>query len=129
MSKNNQSFFAGKLKQLRYAAKLTQTDLAKELNISRSCLANYEVGKRFPDVGILSIIADYFNVSIDYFLAEKVLVKPDCLDAKTNELLKEVAASGKLDISGISPQSKIALFEFYNFLDEQERNKNKERSI
>ena len=58
---------------------------------------------------------------MDYLLTSNtsVLLERDYNNDIT-ELLKEVSTNGKLDISTISPLSKIALFEFYNFLKEQE---------
>lgn len=121
MYMDKQEAFSQKLKQLRTASQLSQKKLAKELNVSRSCLANYESGKRFPSADILSIISEYFKVSVDYLLTSNtsVLLERDYNNDIT-ELLKEVSTNGKLDISTISPLSKIALFEFYNFLKEQE---------
>lgn len=126
MYNNKQETFANRLKQLRAVSQLTQSALAKELNISRSCLANYEGGKRFPDTDILSIISNYFKVSVDYLISNdtSVLLEKEYNNDIT-ELLKEISANGKLDISNISPLSKIALFEFYNFLREQEHIQNK----
>lgn len=122
---NRHNDFPIKLKQLRVAGRLTQNTLAKEINVSRSCLANYESGKRFPDADILSIIADYFKVSISYLLSEKSSVCTDkSLNSTSMELIKEISSTGKLDISHISPLSKIALFEYYNFLCEQEQEDN-----
>ncbi len=119
---SRQTQFATKLKQLRLAARLTQIKLAKELNVSRSCLANYESGKRFPDTDILSIISDYFKVSISYLLSEKSHASTGKnFNNDSMDLIKEISATGKLDISHISPLSKIALFEYYNFLCEQEQ--------
>ncbi len=122
MNSDRHIVFSKRLKQLRLAAHLTQTKLAKEINVSRSCLANYETGKRFPDADILSIISDFFKVSVDYLITgnPSSLLRREYNNDIT-ELLKEVSISGKLDISNISPLSKIALFEFYHFLEEQEQ--------
>lgn len=117
----NQEAFANKLKNLRTVSRLSQIKLAKELNISRSCLANYESGKRFPSADILEIISKYFKVSVDYLLESSgsVFLKRD-KNHEMSELIKEVSASGKLDVSNISPLSKVALFEFYDFLKGKE---------
>ena len=118
-----QEAFANKLKHLRMASQLSQIKLAKELNVSRSCLANYEAGKRFPSADILDIISKYFKVSVDYLLESNSSVFLERNHSyEITELLKEISANGKLDISNISPLSKVALFEFYNFLKEQEKN-------
>jgi len=57
-----------RLKQLRKENSLTQKELADKLNISKGSIAMYETGKRSPDNEILSIIADFFDVSTDYLL-------------------------------------------------------------
>ena len=56
------------LRKLRQEQQLTQEELAKKLNITRTTYANYEVGNTAPDLKMLCFIADYFQVSIDYLL-------------------------------------------------------------
>lgn len=53
---------------LRKKNKLTQEELAKKLQISRSSLSLYELDKREPDFDTLTKIADLFNVSLDYLM-------------------------------------------------------------
>jgi len=60
--------FGNKIKSLRQDNDLTQEELAKKLNITRSALSNYESGIREPDYSLLIRIADYFNVPVDYLL-------------------------------------------------------------
>lgn len=57
-----------KLKELREAAKMSQTELAKKLNLSQRTISSYETGTNEPDIQTLKIIAKYFNCSIDYLL-------------------------------------------------------------
>lgn len=58
--------FADRLKKLRLEKKLTQAELADRLNIGRSALAMYELGKRTPKYKTIDKFADFFNVSADY---------------------------------------------------------------
>lgn len=60
--------FSNTLKLLRKNAGLTQEELSKHLNVSRSTIGMYEHGSREPDYEMLEVIADYFNVDIDYLL-------------------------------------------------------------
>lgn len=60
--------FYSVLKSLRLSQGLTQDELAKHLKISRSAIGMYEKGLREPDYETLEIIADFFNVDIDYLL-------------------------------------------------------------
>lgn len=60
--------FQNILKSLRATKGLTQDELSKQLNISRSSIGMYEKGAREPDFETLELIADYFNVDTDYLL-------------------------------------------------------------
>lgn len=64
--------FQNILKSLRVAKGLTQDELSKQLNISRSTIGMYEKGAREPDFETLELIADYFNVYTDYLLGRTV---------------------------------------------------------
>ena len=54
------------LKKLRTDAGLTQKELAKELNMSPSMISHYECGRKQPLVETECIIADYFDVTLEY---------------------------------------------------------------
>jgi len=61
--------FAVILKELRDDKNLTQTELAIKLGFnSRTVIANWESGKRMPDVENLKLIARFFGVRIDYLV-------------------------------------------------------------
>ena len=57
-----------RLKFLRESKNLTQQRLAIELNMNQNTLSRYENMKRQADYNTLILIADYFNVSVDYLL-------------------------------------------------------------
>ena len=59
------------LKLIRKKKNLSQLRVAMDLNISREALSYYENGKRSPDIGMLRLLSDYFNVSIDYLINGK----------------------------------------------------------
>jgi transcriptional regulator with XRE-family HTH domain len=57
-----------KIKQLRRAKKITQTELAKRLNIDRTHLNKIENGKVKPSLALLERIAHELGVSVkDFF--------------------------------------------------------------
>lgn len=60
--------FQNVFKSLRIAGGYTQQEMADKLNISRSTIGMYETGAREPDYNTLELIADFFNVDIDYLL-------------------------------------------------------------
>jgi len=59
------------LKRIRKERKLTQSDVAKVLDITVSAYGNYELGQRSPTPEMLIKLANYFNVSIDEILGYK----------------------------------------------------------
>ena len=62
------SKFSIRLIELRNGTGLTQAELARKLDMSRSTLGMYETAKREPDIETLERIADFFNVDMDYLL-------------------------------------------------------------
>lgn len=60
--------FGDKLRTLRTEAGMTQTDLAKRLNITKSVVSYYELQERTPSPDVLIKLADIFHVSTDYLL-------------------------------------------------------------
>ena len=74
MNDERKDFIPKKLQQIRLASRMTQNKLAKELNVSRSCLANYETGKRSPDSDILKAMANFYSVETSYFTKEEIEV-------------------------------------------------------
>ena len=53
------------ISKLRKAADMTQSELADKINLTRQAISKYERGESFPDVSILIMIADVFNVSVE----------------------------------------------------------------
>lgn len=62
---------ADKIKFLREGKKLTQTELAKVLGITRSSVNAWEMGISIPSTQYIVELAYIFNVSTDYLLGVK----------------------------------------------------------
>ena len=60
--------FAKVFKQLRTDRELSQSALAEKLGISKSAVNMYERGERRPDFETAEVIADFFNVDMNYLL-------------------------------------------------------------
>ena len=60
--------FMLRLKELRLARELTQSELADALHISRDCISNWECSRSLPDINDLMLLATYFDVTIDYLV-------------------------------------------------------------
>ena len=61
-------FMKNNLKKLRKENGLTQLSLQMKTGIEQALLSKYETGDRIPPTETLVLLADYYNVSIDYIL-------------------------------------------------------------
>lgn len=82
---------------LRKEANESQEDLAKVLQCSRGTVANYEVGKRTPDVGTLIRIAQHYNTTVDYLVGN------------SDSVSKEAELKAVCDYLGVSDDVVIFL--------------------
>lgn len=57
-----------RLKELRAKRGISQLKLAMDLGLSQNTVSRYETGEREADYHMLILLADYFNMSIDYLL-------------------------------------------------------------
>lgn len=67
----NSDNFCQRLKSIRRSLKYTQDEFSKLLNISKPTLVRYEAGGRKPDADLLSILADKYNVNINWLISGK----------------------------------------------------------
>lgn len=65
---------------LRKSKSITQEQLAEALNISSQAVSKWETGTCHPDTSTLPLIAEYFNVSIDYLYYGKEMAYDDVYD-------------------------------------------------
>ncbi len=78
-----------KLKYLRTTNNMTQADLAKKLNLTKSVISAYENALRLPSYDVLIQIAKLFHVSTDYLLG--------------------LEAPAGLDLSGLTEEEKTCI--------------------
>lgn len=64
------SFLSEKLHQLRKARGLRQEDVAKAVHLGRQTYSSYESGGRTPALETLILLADFYQVPVDYLLRQ-----------------------------------------------------------
>lgn len=77
--------FGKLLKQERKKMNLTQADLAEQLNVSRSAISNWEIGRNYPGIQTIIDISNVLGVSLDYLLNEDQKI----MEAVDNDLTKK----------------------------------------
>ena len=57
-----------RLKEIRKSRGMSQLQLALELNTNQNTISRYENGEREPGIKELIMIADFFDISVDYLI-------------------------------------------------------------
>lgn len=79
--------FKDKLKELRKNKNISQYDLAKELNISRSVVAKWETGLTLPNEELIESLIEYFGVKRTELFSDE---KTDSIIVKKNASIKKL---------------------------------------
>ncbi|WP_207703291.1 helix-turn-helix domain-containing protein [Candidatus Enterococcus ferrettii] len=99
-------YFSDKLKAVRKSKKMTQSDLAEKIGVSKWAITSYEQARTYPSVETLMKICEALNTSSDYLLGIS-----DNLPTK-------------LSLVGLSEEEVRLLLQFLNLV-EQNRNSKK----
>jgi transcriptional regulator with XRE-family HTH domain len=87
--------FNKRLCSLRMKKGIRQSELAKALNVGKSTISAYENDKTKPSIDIAILMADYFEVSLDYLFSRTEYPKTLSIDdTQELELIIENDRSG-----------------------------------
>ena len=68
----NAKDFGERISMLRKKQGLTQLQLAEKLNVSNKTISRWETGEGYPDISVLSALAQHLHVTVDELLADEV---------------------------------------------------------
>ena len=100
-----------KIKTLRLEYHMTQEDLARRLNVSRSTVAGYETKNRQPSHEKLAALAGLFHVSVDYLIDDSSPSIP-LREITFPEVEQRILAQSR----NLSPSSREDLFSYLHLL-------------
>ena len=84
--------FSEILKERRTSLGITQERLAKELNVSRSAISNWEIGRNYPDIQTLIDLSKILDVSLDFLLnTDNTIVEKIDEDLSKKKWLKKLS--------------------------------------
>ncbi len=106
--------FAKNLRTLRIQHHHTQSQLAAKLNLSKSCISNYEKAMRIPATNTLKRIAVLYGVSIEHLIGSSK--RP--VHHTTED--KYIDKQRYLDLNNLSPEHRRMITEFYEYLCEKD---------
>ena len=91
---------------LRKERNLTQEQLAKFIGVSTPAVSKWESGNSYPDIELVPLLADFFNVSIDKLLNYKI----DLSEEEVMKIYKELEsgfARIEIDLSTEEPKEEF----------------------
>ncbi len=62
------SIFSERIKTLKSIKSCTVKEISEKINVTPRAFHYYETDQREPTLSVLVLLADYFNVSIDYLV-------------------------------------------------------------
>ena len=106
------------IKELREEKGISQSELAKAMNVSRSTITMMENGSREGSIQLLTKMADYFGVTVDYLegkvdykeslvsnflnflVSNKIIEDENNIDEKTQEMILDMVKKEIKNIKG-----------------------------
>ena len=84
--------FGYRLRALRKKKRMTQTQVAKRLNISKATISGYENNVKTPSVDTLIQMSNLYGVSTDYLLGldNRDMLDVDGLSERQKALLEQI---------------------------------------
>lgn len=60
--------FTERFNELLISSEKSQTEIAREINVSKQCVSDYKSGKSFPSLETLCLICKALDTTSDYLL-------------------------------------------------------------
>ena len=76
--------FGEQIKSIRKKENLIQEQFAIKLNVTRQAVSNWENNKNLPDIGMLILISDVFDISLD-----QLIKGDDHMNNMTEKVIKD----------------------------------------
>jgi transcriptional regulator with XRE-family HTH domain len=80
--------FKEQLTKLRKRNNMTQTDLAKMMDVKQYVISSWEIGRSEPTISQLKMLSNIFKISVDYLLDKEFI--GSCNDEEFNNVIKNV---------------------------------------
>ena len=100
---------AEKIKMLRNANNMTQAELARKLNVTRSSVNAWEMGISIPSTTFIVELAQLFKVSTDYLLGYS--------DVRCGEELRKLNQA----FQGLPEAERESLMDYLDFLSAKQK--------
>ncbi|MBQ3554579.1 MAG: helix-turn-helix transcriptional regulator [Clostridia bacterium] len=127
MREMNQNHIGTRIRNLRLERGMTQENVANGIGISRTCMANYETGKRHPDLLIVRRLSQLLGVSVEFLLGTSKVRNYTLCEEETKNferaLQSKQAYGDVLYLSDMDSVTRVEILDYYEYLKMRPRNK------
>ncbi len=100
----NTILFGQQLSRLRRNADMTQSDLGERVGVTRQAISKYETGDSFPDISILSLLAEALEVTTGELIAAgEPTVGEACILHRLSEGQMPEGKASAADVASLAP--------------------------
>ncbi len=108
----NTVLFGQYLSRLRRNADMTQSDLGERVGVTRQAISKYETGDSFPDISILSLLAEALGVpTAELIAAGEPTVGEACILQRLSEGQLPSETASAADVASLAPLLKPSAVE------------------
>ena len=101
--------FKEQLTKLRKRNNMTQTDLAKLMDVKQYVISSWEIGRSEPTISQLKMLSNIFKISVDYLLDKEFI--GSCNEEEFNNVIKNVKMDAEDEfINEVFKESEIKFF-------------------
>ena len=111
------NMFSVRLKAMRKEKKETQDDIAKLLGVGRTTVGEYERGNIRPPMNKMKVLADHFEVSVDYLMGNTNFQTPE---ERNEEAANDVSKAMKKILEDLQKNKHAMTFDG-EILDDESR--------
>lgn len=104
-----------RIKELRKERKISQAELAKNINVSPGNVGDWERGKAKPGADALISLMNYFSVSADWLLTGKGSNENKLQHVTTTEEINSTRKSIDSDVSILTEEERGLILSFRHF--------------
>ncbi|MCC9684267.1 helix-turn-helix transcriptional regulator, partial [Streptococcus agalactiae] len=99
--------FGEQVKQLRKKNQITQQEMGERLGISRQAISHWENDRNLPDIEMLILISQSFNISLD-----ELILGGNKMNNMTKKIIQDASDTRRIKMKMKMVQIGIGLFVF-----------------
>lgn len=109
-----------KIAKLRKEKRLTQSKFAEAIHVTQGAVSQWETGRTSPDIQQISIIADFFGISVDELVSNTSAQAANTVEKQPRNLYAELVTSFE-KLPDLQSQEDVLAFIRFKLMERQNK--------